>query len=86
MSDLLRIAMAQINSSVGDFEGNKRKIINCINKAKSVKADIIAFPELAITGYPPQDLLFNKKFIQNNLEVLNEIISESNDITSIFFL
>jgi len=83
MSDLLRIAMAQINSSVGDFEGNKRKIINCINKAKSVKADIIAFPELAITGYPPQDLLFNKKFIQSNLEVLNEIISESNDITSI---
>ncbi len=83
MSDLLRIAMAQINSSVGDFEGNKRKIIDCIDQAKSIKADIIAFPELAITGYPPQDLLFNTKFIETNLEVLNGIVTESNDITSI---
>ena len=83
MSDLLRIAMAQINSSVGDFEGNKRKIIDCIDQAKSIKADIIAFPELAITGYPPQDLLFNTKFIETNLEVLDGIVTESNDITSI---
>ena len=83
MSDLLRIAMAQINSSVGDFEGNKRKIIDCINRSKCVKTDIIAFPELAITGYPPQDLLFNKNFIETNLEILNEIILESNGITVI---
>ena len=83
MSDLLRIAMAQINSSVGDFEGNKRKIIDCIDQAKSIKADIIAFPELAITGYPPQDLLFNTKFIETNLEVLDGIVTESNDITAI---
>ena len=83
MSDLLRIAMAQINSSVGDFEGNKRKIIDCIDQAKSIKADIIAFPELAITGYPPQDLLFNTNFIETNLEVLDGIVTESNDITSI---
>ena len=83
MSDLLRIAMAQINSSVGDFEVNKRKIIDCIDQAKSIKADIIAFPELAITGYPPQDLLFNTKFIETNLEVLNEIVTESNNITAI---
>ena len=83
MSDLLRIAMAQINSSVGDFEGNKLKIIDCINRSKCVKADIIAFPELAITGYPPQDLLFNKNFIETNLKILNEIIPESNGITVI---
>ena len=83
MSDLLRIAMAQINSSVGDFEGNKRKIIDCINRSKCVKTDIIAFPELAITGYPPQDLLFNTNFIETNLEILNEIILESNGITVI---
>ena len=83
MSDLLRIAMAQINSSVGDFEGNKRKIIDCIDQAKSIKTDIIAFPELAITGYPPQDLLFNTKFIETNLEVLDGIVTESNDITAI---
>ncbi len=83
MSDLLRIAMAQINSSVGDFEGNKRKIIACIDQAKSVKADIVAFPELVITGYPPQDLLFNAKFIETNLEVLDEIVNELHDITAI---
>ena len=83
MSDLLRIAMAQINSSVGDFEGNKRKIIDCIDQAKYIKADIIAFPELAITGYPPQDLLFNTKFIETNLEVLDGIVTEANDITTI---
>ncbi|SVD01360.1 uncharacterized protein METZ01_LOCUS354214, partial [marine metagenome] len=79
----LRIAMAQINSSVGDLEGNQKKIIDCINKAKNSRADIIAFPELSVTGYPPQDLLFNKKFIQRNQEVLNEIVSESKNITSI---
>ena len=83
MSDLLRIAMAQINSSVGDFEGNKRKIIDCIDQAKYIKTDIIAFPELAITGYPPQDLLFNTKFIETNLEVLDGIVTEANDITTI---
>ena len=79
----LRIAMAQINSSVGDLEGNKRKIIDYINRAKNSRTDIIAFPELTVTGYPPQDLLFNKNFIKSNLEVLNEIVSESKDITSI---
>ena len=54
----LRIGMAQINATVGDFTGNKRKIIKVIGDAKTSGVDILTFPELAICGYPPEDLLF----------------------------
>ena len=53
MKENLRIAMAQINCTVGDLKGNFQKIDDYIQKAQGFKADIIAFPELAITGYPP---------------------------------
>ena len=54
---VIRLALAQINFAVGDIVGNATKIKKTINKAISAEADIIAFPELAITGYPPEDLL-----------------------------
>ncbi len=55
--ETLRIAIAQINCTVGDLDGNAAKIKDYIEKAQSAGADIVAFPELAITGYPPEDLL-----------------------------
>jgi len=60
--------MAQMNPTVGDLEGNRRKIIQHINSAKKMGVDLLTFPELAITGYPPEDLLLMPRFIDANLE------------------
>ena len=59
----IRIALAQINPTVGDLSGNVKKIISDINRARKFKADVVAFPELAVTGYPPEDLLLKPQFI-----------------------
>lgn len=69
----LRIALAQINPTVGDLEGNRDKIIDYIKMAEEFSPDIIAFPELALTGYPPEDLLLKPQFIRDNIEILKEI-------------
>ena len=53
----IRIACVQINCTVGDIKGNGEKILQSIKKAQDSGADIVAFPELAVTGYPPEDLL-----------------------------
>lgn len=75
-----RLAMAQINSTVGDLEGNTRKIIEYIEKARELEADLVAFPEMALPGYPPEDLLFKTQFIQENLSRLNQIAAASKGI------
>jgi NAD+ synthase (glutamine-hydrolysing) len=79
----LRIALAQINPTVGDFEGNVSKIIDYIKKARKEGADVVAFPELAITGYPPEDLLLKPKFIEDNLEAMKRVQRNVGDITAI---
>src|SRR3970040_756499 len=68
----MRIAMAQINAIVGDLEGNTRKICETIEAAAEQGADLVAFPELALTGYPPEDLLLKPDFIAANREALAE--------------
>jgi NAD+ synthase (glutamine-hydrolysing) len=73
--------MAQINTTVGDIEGNTKKILDSIKEAKSVDADVISFPELAITGYPPEDLLFQKSFLELNYSNMNKIVEQSDGIT-----
>ena len=78
---LLRIGMAQINTTVGDFPGNKRKILKAIDDTRALGIDLLTFPELAICGYPPEDLLFKPQFISENLKVLDEIVSNSTGIT-----
>ena len=75
-----RLALAQINPTVGDLDGNTRKIIDHIEQARSFQADLVAFPELAITGYPPEDLLFKPQFIQANLASLKEVARASRGI------
>lgn len=76
----MRIAIAQVNSCVGDLDANFRKISSCIKKAKGKRADIIVFPELALTGYPPEDLLLNPDFIKQSEKTLKRIVSHTGGI------
>jgi len=76
LNERLKIGMAQINPTLGDFEGNSSKITDSIIEAAKKDVDLIIFPELAITGYPPQDLIFNKFFIDENIEALNKIAAD----------
>ena len=79
----IRIALAQINPRMGDIAGNTAKIIHYIEQARNNGADIVALPELAITGYPPEDLLLKPQFIAANRKALDEIIAASSGITTI---
>ena len=75
-----RIALSQINATVGDFKGNKEKIINSIRIARERNVKLVVFPELAITGYPPKGLLHKKEFLEENRETLLEIVGETEGI------
>ena len=77
----LRIGMAQMNTTVGDFAGNLRKILKAIDEARAAGVDLLTFPELAVCGYPPEDLLFKPQFIAENLKTLEKIIEASKGIT-----
>ncbi|MBI4686920.1 MAG: NAD+ synthase [Nitrospirae bacterium] len=79
----LRIALAQINPTVGDLRGNVKKIVSRSKKARAMKADIIAFPELAVTGYPPEDLLLKPQFVEDNIAALDNIIAASKGIITV---
>jgi len=70
--------MAQINSTVGDLEGNVEKIKKFIDDAYRYKVDLVVFPELAVPGYPPQDLLLEKAFVEKNKELLLKLIEQNN--------
>jgi NAD+ synthase (glutamine-hydrolysing) len=77
----LRVGIAQINTTVGDFAGNADKILKVIEESRSSGVDLLTFPELAICGYPPEDLLFKPKFITENRRTLEKVIKASLDIT-----
>ena len=79
----LRIALGQINSTVGDFEGNVRKIVDTMERARGLGVALVAFPELAETGYPPEDLLFKPAFIEANLRALAEVTRASRGLTAV---
>ena len=72
----MRIALAQINTTVGDVWGNVEKATDALEKAVDSGAGLVAFPELTITGYPPEDLLLRPSFIQENLEALDEFAKQ----------
>ena len=80
---MLKLALAQINPTVGNISGNTTRIISYINRAVSKKADIVVFPELALTGYPPEDLLNTPSFIDSNLKALDKIKHYTKNITAI---
>ena len=69
----LRASLAQINSAVGDLAGNAGKIIERVHEAESLGADLVAFPELALTGYPPEDLVLRRGFVEDNLTTLERV-------------
>ena len=60
----MRLALAQINPVVGDLEGNRDLILGRLDEAKAKGADLVVFPELAVTGYPPEDLLLRPGFVR----------------------
>ncbi|HEX3035789.1 MAG TPA: NAD+ synthase [Thermodesulfobacteriota bacterium] len=79
--DTVRLGLAQIDVSVGDLEGNLKKILGYVDTAKNLGVDILCFPELAITGYPPEDLLLKPSFIEDNLKTLDKIREASEELT-----
>ncbi|HLG63255.1 MAG TPA: NAD+ synthase [Ktedonosporobacter sp.] len=75
----LRVALAQINVTVGDLNGNSQKILAKMQEAHQAGAHIVCFPELALTGYPPEDLLLKPGFVAHNLRQLDELVAASSN-------
>src|SRR5437899_7318708 len=80
---LLRIALAQVNTTVGDLEGNAALMLKGLEAAREAQADLVVFPELTITGYPPEDLLLRPQFITDNLAVLHRIVRKVKGIAAV---
>ena len=78
-----RVAMAQMNPTVGDLEGNVRRITTWLRETRKAKADLAVFPELAITGYPPEDLLLKPRFLEDNRRALEEIVRACRDLAAV---
>jgi len=76
----VRVALAQINPTVGDLSGNSDLVLDYINRARAAGADIVAFPELALTGYPPEDLLLKPHFVRDNLSALDRIVAAATNL------
>ena len=73
----LRVAAAQLNMIVGDLDGNAARIIDAYEKAEAAGCDLVAFPELALTGYPPEDLLLRPSFVARSAEVLEKLAART---------
>lgn len=80
MMQTLRVALAQINTTVGDFEGNRAKILQAARDADTADADLVAFPELAVTGYPPEDQLLRPAFLQEAERHLQALAAETDGL------
>jgi NAD+ synthase (glutamine-hydrolysing) len=81
--DFLRVAGAQLNLVVGDLEGNHDRIARAMAWAEDQQADVLLLPELAVTGYPPEDLLIRPAFVQANLDVLGRLAALAGDVVSV---
>src|SRR6187431_1216590 len=79
----MRIALAQINTTVGDLEGNRALILSRLEEARSSGADIVLFPELAVTSYPPEDLLLRPGFLRAAERSLVEIAARATGIVAL---
>src|SRR5438067_4084727 len=80
----IRIAACQINTVVGDLDGNASRIVEALEAADRAGADIAVFTELAITGYPPEDLLLKPGFVADNLEALEKVASQTAGCAAVF--
>jgi NAD+ synthase (glutamine-hydrolysing) len=79
----IRIALAQLNPTVGDLKGNRSLVAGAIDEARAAGADLVAAPELVITGYPPEDLVLKPSFVRDNVSVLDDLAQETFGITAI---
>ena len=73
----MKIALAQINTTVGDINGNRDLVVQTMNKVRELDADMVVFPELCLTGYPPRDLLGLHGFVESNLNALHQIAGQT---------
>jgi len=79
----VRLALAQINTVVGELEGNRRRILAALDEARSHRAELVLFPELAVTGYPPEDLLLRPAFVRAAEASLREIAAACTDLVAL---
>jgi NAD+ synthase (glutamine-hydrolysing) len=82
-NDTISFLLAQMNTTVGDIRGNTVKIISKIKEAEEKHADAVIFPEMTVTGYPPEDLLLKKRFCASSMEAVREIAKSTGDITAV---
>src|ERR671925_972435 len=82
-TDLLRVALAQINPTVGDVRGNAGKISDGIARARDEGAGLVVFPELALSGYPPEDLLLKTSFLDAARVALRELAAQTRGIVAL---
>jgi NAD+ synthase (glutamine-hydrolysing) len=83
MSELLRVALAQMNAKVGDIEGNVAKIADQVARAREGDAELVVFPELALTGYPPEDLLLKTSFLDAAGDALDQLAASIDGIVAV---
>src|SRR6476660_3600640 len=79
----MRLALAQINTTVGDLDGNRERILQAMSEARNAEADLVLLPELAVTGYPPEDLLLRPGFLRAAEESLQELARETHGIVAL---
>jgi NAD+ synthase (glutamine-hydrolysing) len=80
---VVRIGLAQVNTSVGDLDGNARLIMDWIGRAREQGVDLVCFPELALTGYPPEDLVLKPGFVRDNLKQLDVVVRATKSISAV---
>ncbi len=79
----VRVGLAQVNPTVGAIEANARLVVDWMGRARAAGCDLVAFPELTLTGYPPEDLLFKPAFIEANLRALADVTRQSKGLTAV---
>lgn len=77
---MLRLALAQVNTTVGDLEGNAETVLRFLRKAESMGADLVCFPELALCGYPPEDLVLKRDFVTGNMTAIERLAREVREV------
>src|SRR5688500_836929 len=80
---MVRVALAQMDQVVGDISGNSERVATAIERARAEGAQILAVPELAVTGYPPEDLLLRKSFVDANVRAMEKLASQTSDVLTI---